>query len=317
MIPITFNNDDTNNVKKGNVRPQDLATVLGVLSGQNAGIVDIFPNACEIYQTSISSIYATVTLHKGYIFIYGRLIYVEEGEQVQINLPTDTSTTVGYLVVRVDLSETGANEVKWVSGSFESFRQNDLLLHEVDGVYELPIYRYTATSNNITFEKVAPIVSKMPDFLKSANYETKSTNTRDTSVATTEFAHNLFDTIGFNFTWFKQGGAQNGNQGVNAAHWYRTMDIFGLRIICGHIYNVNGSNHCFAWWNNGDGYNRTEKVMTISAVSNWGNNLIDVVHLLTGTEVDNFLASRGDGFCVENINGRTITIDYIAIGTKP
>ena len=112
MIPITFNKDDLNNVKKGNVRGQDLASFLSISMPKEAGVLDIFDDPCGYVQITPTTGYATVTMKKGYVNIFGRCIYVEQGEQVQIALPENGSVT-GTFGIRVNLGESGANEVTW------------------------------------------------------------------------------------------------------------------------------------------------------------------------------------------------------------
>ena len=192
MIPIMFNQDDTNNEKKGNVRAQDLASILAFSLPKNAGVLDIFSNPCSIYQTSYTTGFATVTLHKGYVSIFGRLIYVEEGEQVQVQLPTDSSTVTGVFGIRINLAENGANEVTWFTKT-TTLQQDDLLNNEQSGVYEFGLYTYTATSANLTLNAmIAPKIDRMGNFIKGENYETKALTNNSTAIATTAFVQSLF-----------------------------------------------------------------------------------------------------------------------------
>jgi len=193
MIPITFNKDDLNNVKKGNVRGQDLASFLSISMPKRAGVLDIFDDPCGYVQIVPSTGYATITMKKGYVNIYGRCIYVEQGEQVQIALPA-SGTITGTFGIRVDLGETGANEVAWFTKT-TTLQQDNILNNEINGLYEFALYNYTATSSGLTLTKIATVIQNIDDYLKGANFTTPLTNDNSTKLATTEFSQNLVNTI--------------------------------------------------------------------------------------------------------------------------
>lgn len=204
MIPITFNADDTNNEKKGNIRAQDLASFLSISMPKRAGVLDIFENPCTAYQTSYSTGYATLTMHKGYVNIYGRCIYVEEGEQVQVALPTDSNTVNGVFGIRINLAETGANEVTWFQKT-TGLQQDNLLNNEANGIYEFALYNYSATSSNINLTFVAPTITNIVDYLNGANFTTRIPTDNSNNIATTAFVQTLVN--GLKMTEKK---AQNG-----------------------------------------------------------------------------------------------------------
>lgn len=193
MIPITFNKDDLNNVKKGNVRGQDLASFLSISMPKRAGVLDIFDDPCGYVQITPTTGYATVTMKKGYVNIYGRCIYVEQGEQVQIALPT-SGTVTGTFGIRVNLGETGANEVTWFTKT-TTLQQDNILNNEINGVYEFALYNYTATSSGLTLSKITTIIQNIDDYLKGANFETQPTTDKSKKLATTEFVSNLLNTV--------------------------------------------------------------------------------------------------------------------------
>lgn len=191
MIPITFNADDLNNEKKGNIRAQDLASFLSISMPKRAGVLDIFDNPCTAYQTSYATGYATLTMHKGYINIYGRCIYVEEGEQVQIALPTDNNTVNGTFGVRINLGETGANEVTWFTKT-TGLQQDNILNNEANGIYEFGLYNYSATSSNIQLTYIASKIENIVDYLNGANFRTRELTDNSTNIATTGFVQGNF-----------------------------------------------------------------------------------------------------------------------------
>lgn len=235
MIPITFNKDDINNVKKGNVRGQDLASFLSISMPKRAGVLDIFDDPCGYVQITPTTGYATVTMKKGYVNIYGRCIYVEQGEQVQIALPTSGSVT-GTFGIRVDLGETGANEVAWFTKT-TTLQQDNILNNEITGIYEFALYNYTATNNSLELTKVAPIIQNIDDYLKSANFETKANATNNTSLATTQFVHNIVDVtdITSQVTVTQATYVSPSIPSPISANFKATKDYLGNKVIKGQI----------------------------------------------------------------------------------
>ena len=162
MIPITFNKDDSLNLKKGNIRGQDLASIISFGLPKVAGILNIWNNPVSVISNVTGTGYSTFTMSKGYIVVYGRLIYVEQGEQVQVALPS-SGTVNGVFGVRINLGQTGSQEVTWFTKTSE-LQVNKLLNDEVNGIYEFGIYNYTATRDGITLgTKIAPIINKTID----------------------------------------------------------------------------------------------------------------------------------------------------------
>lgn len=191
LIPITFNKDDTNNDKKGIVRAKDLAYAINMCTTTDVGVLDLFNNSCEQYGAiNISAGYASLTLHAGYITIYGRLIYIEENTQIQIPLPTTNVT--GYLGIRIDLAQVGSNEVTWFATS-DNLRTDDLSKDNSEvGVYEFALYSYSANSTNFTLNKfVAPKILKIKDYMQGNNFVTQENTDNSNKIATTAFVKNV------------------------------------------------------------------------------------------------------------------------------
>lgn len=174
MIPITFNKDDINNLKKGNIRGQDLASLVSIAMPKTAGILDIWNNPVSVLNNVAGTGYATLTMSKGYIVIYGRLIYVEQSEQVQVPLPS-SGTVNGVLGIRINLGQTGANEVTWFTKT-TNLQQDNLLNEEINGIYEFGIYNYTANPNGITIgTKIAPVMEDLGSYLDGASVKKAKT----------------------------------------------------------------------------------------------------------------------------------------------
>lgn len=194
LIPIFFKADDINNVKKGHLRSQDLASFLSLMTLKKVGILDMLgSNPCGLKtDISVSSNFATITLNAGYISILGRLIYIEDGTTVEITLPNETQT--GSFGIRVNLSESGSAECSWFTKTGNL--QTDNIVDNPTGIYEFRLYDYTATANSLTFTNKT--VEKIPHLETFMNSESFATLPLDTTsnlgfIATTEYVHRLLD----------------------------------------------------------------------------------------------------------------------------
>ena len=207
MIPITFNKDDLNNEKKGTIRAQDLASLVGLVYPKKVGVLDIFDNPVSVTNVDLSTTgYVKLTFSKGYVCAYGRLIYVEQSELVTLQLPSTTES--GNIIIRVNLAESGANEVEW-DKSASTLQTDNLLNNPANGVCEIPIYAYSA--NNTSFNlgaKVAQTIPSITDYLAGANFTTQAVSDTSTKLATTEFVKNLFNSNFANISKTQTGYAQ-------------------------------------------------------------------------------------------------------------
>jgi len=189
MIPITFNKDDLENEKKGTMRAQDLASLVGLLYPKKVGVLDIFDNPVVITNVDLSTTgYVKLSWSKGYVVAYGRLIYIEQGEIATFPLPASTES--GNIGISINLAETGANEVEWFMRS-GTLTQNNLLNEPANGVCEIALYNYTA--NNTTFNletRVAQTIPNITDYLSGANFTTQPASDVSNKLATTEFVKN-------------------------------------------------------------------------------------------------------------------------------
>ena len=151
-----------------------------------AGIIEGLGNECQV---SVSNNY--ITLRDGYVQIYGRRIYVEDGSQVYISLD---STKYGYVVVEVNLSSNSValKAVETSSSSYPNLTQQDL--STTGTLYQFPIAKYKKTTSSITLDtgftqifikpglRQAKLVRKSKYLLfETANYETIQKVTFDIS----------------------------------------------------------------------------------------------------------------------------------------
>jgi len=108
-----------------------------------AGVIKGLYNNCSV--TAGNNL---LTVAKGVVSIYGRLILVESNSQVAIILD---SVKFGYLVLQVDLAANSINlYVKEGTSTYPSLTQNNL--HNTSGIYELPLARYQKTATSLTLD---------------------------------------------------------------------------------------------------------------------------------------------------------------------
>lgn len=190
LIPISFKADVEDN-QKGNIRAEDLSALLAFLNPATAGVLKISTDNSDCSYNGTPLIVgntAQVTFRKGYIVIYGRIIYIEEGTQVSFNLPTSGNVS-GVFGVKINLAEDGLNEVTWFQKTTSV--QTDNLLNNTDsGVYEFVLYKYTATPTTfIIGDKTSQIINN----IKDADFITQSISDSSNKVATTSFTQNLIN----------------------------------------------------------------------------------------------------------------------------
>ena len=125
-----------------------------------AGIIEGLGNECQV---SVSNNY--ITFRDGYVQIYGRRIYVEDGSQVYISLD---STKYGYVVVEVNLSNNSValKAVETSSSSYPNLTQQDL--STTGTLYQFPITKYKKTTSSITLD-----TGFTPTFIKPGLREVK------------------------------------------------------------------------------------------------------------------------------------------------
>lgn len=132
-----------------------------------AGIIEGLGNECSV---SVSNNY--ITLKDGYVQIYGRRIYVEDGSQVYISLD---STKYGYVVVEVNLNTNSValKAIEVTSSSYPSLTQQDL--SKTGTLYQFPIAKYKKTTSSITLDTGFTQIFIKPG-LRRANLVQKSKN---------------------------------------------------------------------------------------------------------------------------------------------
>ena len=92
---------------------------------------------------SVSNNY--INFKSGYVQIYGRRIYVEDGSSVYISLDADK---YGYVIIEVNLAANTVNLTKVEGDTYPTLKQNNLL--ETSGIYQFPLAKYHKTTSSIT-----------------------------------------------------------------------------------------------------------------------------------------------------------------------
>lgn len=94
---------------------------------------------------SVSNNY--ISFKSGYVQIYGRRIYVEEGSNVYVSLD---STKYGYVIIEVNLANNTANLTKVEGTSYPTLTKENL--HTTGTLYQMAIAKYSKTSTSLTVD---------------------------------------------------------------------------------------------------------------------------------------------------------------------
>lgn len=146
-----------------NTAKQDAYFNYYITNKQN-GIVKGLGNECSCTASN-----GTITFKDGFISVYGRRVFIENGTSTKISLD---STKYGYVVLSIDTSK---NEVTIVvkegtSSAYPSLTKTNLL--DEDGVYEQPICSYYKTSSSLSIGTVGvTYVRTLEELLSNLNNE--------------------------------------------------------------------------------------------------------------------------------------------------
>ncbi len=142
VVGKTFNNHNIEAVDDANIQNY-------FLSNNVENKVGIIKNNEKVFYTQNNN---KITFNQNYILIYGRLLEIEENTEIELIQPSNPNETYyGYVIIKVNLgqSEPVNLEIKYNNGS-NSNLQNDNLINKENGIYEIALISYQATSNNIT-----------------------------------------------------------------------------------------------------------------------------------------------------------------------
>ena len=133
VVKLTF--DGANNTAKMD------AFLCAFLTNYDNGIVDGLGD-----NLSYTILNGRITFKSGYVSVYGRRLYIEEGTYVNIALD---STKNGYVVLNIDTANNQANITTLEASSGWPTLTKDNLLNG-DGLYQLVLCAYQKTTSSIT-----------------------------------------------------------------------------------------------------------------------------------------------------------------------
>lgn len=190
FIPIDAKADIAGG-KKGKITPAQHAQLNAWCLAEKTGILDCL-GKCEAYSETLTEIEANrarAYLKSGYIVVCGRLIECEDRTPIEIETPV-FGTRQGSIVLRVDLSARGEEEVIVTTVPWGALRQDDLNNNPIDGVYELVLYTYMASPYRVELVRnstyVPDIGGALKEFEKSLKDEGKPLGDYDESKGTIE-----------------------------------------------------------------------------------------------------------------------------------
>ena len=115
------------------------------LTNKTNGIFNDLGGKCEATSSN-----GKITFKDGFVSIYGRRIYIENGTNISVSLD---STKKGYVILKVDTinNEASLTLKEGTSSNYPSLTQTNLL--ESDGVFEFPMVGYSKTTTSLTLDK--------------------------------------------------------------------------------------------------------------------------------------------------------------------
>ncbi len=227
LIAKTFKADLGEENQKGILTPEDMGAAFACLFPKKAGVLKVTGTDCQAFgNVNVVGSTAQVTFHGGHIAIFGRLVYIEEGTQVAFNIPS-TGTVNGVLGVKINLAESGANEVSWFQKTTTA-QTDDLVAKFTNGVYEFVLYNYTATATTFTLGAfTTEIIERWADILPTLatiNYVNNQNAVKAITLTTGSMSFNGTTYNGMSFTGFGNMiyDAENGKK-------YWRGDLIGTR----------------------------------------------------------------------------------------
>lgn len=115
------------------------------LTNKINGIFYDLGNRCEA-----TSINGTITFKDGFVSIYGRRIYIDNGTSISISL---NKSCKGYVILKVDTinNEVTLTSKEGTSSNYPSLSQTNLLSE--DGVFEFPMVGYSKTTTSLILDR--------------------------------------------------------------------------------------------------------------------------------------------------------------------
>ena len=214
LIPVTFKHStDEDKKKSGKVSTVTARMLYANTFSDKVGIVkgykkdDATDELSVAYDnTATTSTSFRLVFNKGAVSIYGGIGIVEQGTIYDI--PKGLSNY--SFGIKVDLKQSAGNEMGfYYKPSTEGLEQQDLQIHDTDGVYEFELFKVTTTGD------VPAISEKSTQFIKSVN----------------DFLEDKLKDLGF------YEGSISLESGITAN--YNVLTRQGNYVL-GHLYSSNG-----------------------------------------------------------------------------
>ena len=148
LIPLTFKNNDTTSVKTkiGKITPQSARMMYSNSFSKEVGIIENYKKdneteSCSIASTETIGNNTRITFNKGAVIIYGGIGVIEQG--TIFDIPRTTDIVNGSLGIKIDLSKSAGSEMEFYYKSSQTLQQDNILLNEQTGIYELELYKFS------------------------------------------------------------------------------------------------------------------------------------------------------------------------------
>lgn len=155
LIPLTFKNNDTESVKTkiGKITTQSARMMYDNTFSKEVGIIsnykkDDLTESCSIASTETIGNNIRLTFNKGAVNIYGGLGVIEQG--TTFDIPKTTDIANGSLGIKVNLSHQAGSEMMFYYKDNQTLQQDNILIDEQAGVYELELYKFSLSGGIFT-----------------------------------------------------------------------------------------------------------------------------------------------------------------------
>ena len=170
------------------------------LTGKTNGIFNDLGGKCKA-----TSANGKITFQDGFITVYGRRVYVENG--TSISVPLD-SAKKGYVIVKID---TVNNEVTLAlkegdASNYPTLTQTNLL--EEDGIYEQPLCSYEKTTTSLeTGMHAVTLIKDMKTLYTQADNSIKNNLNYAVEDIEDTISRKQHGVSSYSLTWSKNSGA--------------------------------------------------------------------------------------------------------------
>lgn len=188
FIPINAKADISGS-KKGKVNPSQNAQLNAFCLGNKTGILNCL-GKCTAQNSYYSAVNneANIVFNSGYVVICGRLVECEAGSVFTATTPS-SGTETGWIIMKYDLSASEENEFKIVQKKTTdgALVQQDLNENPITGIYEFPLYSYTATPTGITLTREVGYIDSVEDRLERLGFKEGSLDVSGGTITANSF----------------------------------------------------------------------------------------------------------------------------------